>query len=108
MKSEREYLSGSGAGGVLGDDDLMFLDARATLAAALARAVVGYSDRRVRALGWLALATPRLYRVVSQILEQHAIRQSPGASRSLREAIKALSLEEYMRTRDRGPARSDR
>lgn len=105
MRSEREYLSGSGG---LGDDDLMFLDARATLAAALARAVVGYSDRRVRALGWLALATPRLYGVLSGILEQHAIRQSPGAGRSLREAIKALSLEEYIRNRDRVASRSDR
>ena len=46
MHSERDYLRQPS----LNDDDMMFLDARATLAAALSRAVVGYSDGRVRAL----------------------------------------------------------
>jgi len=96
MRSERDYVRQPS----LNDDDMMFLDARATLAAALARAVVGYSDSRVRALAWLAVATPRLYDRVAPIVESSAIRQSPGASRTLRDALRALSLEEYVRRRD--------
>jgi hypothetical protein len=97
MPSERDYLRQLSS---LSDDDMMFLDARATLAAALSRAVVGYSDSRVRALAWLAIATPRLYDRIAPIIESAAIRQSPGASRTLRDALRALSLEEYMRRRD--------
>ena len=78
-----------------GDDDVMILDARAALAAALSRAVVGYSDRRVCALAWLSVATPRLYAHITSVLREVAINQSPGASRSLIKAIQALSLEEY-------------
>jgi len=96
MQSERDYVRQSS----LGDDDMMFLDARATLATALARAVVGYSDNRVRALAWLAVATPRLYDRIAPIVESSAIRQSPGAARALRDALRALSLEDYMRRRD--------
>jgi hypothetical protein len=102
MRSERDYVRQPS----LNDDDMMLLDARATLAAALARAVVGYSDSRVRALAWLAVATPRLYDRVAPIVESSAIRQSPGASRTLRDALRALSLEEYVRRRDE--RRSDR
>jgi hypothetical protein len=97
MHSERDYLRQPSS---LSDDDMMFLDARATLAAALSRAVVGYSDGRVRALAWLSIATPRLYARVASVVEASAIRQSPGASRTLRDALRALSLEEYVRRRD--------
>lgn len=94
MSTERNYLADAG------DDDVIILDPRATLASALVRAVVGYSDRRLRALAWLAVATPSLYSRISSLIEAHAIRQSPGAARSLREAIRALSLEEHIRRRD--------
>jgi hypothetical protein len=94
MMTERDYLGGAG------DDEMIILDPRATLSSALVRAVVGYSDRRVRALAWLAVATPGLYARIAPIVEMHAIRQSPGAARSLREAIRALSLEEFVRRRD--------
>jgi len=97
MSSERDYLRQPSS---LNDDDMMFLDARATLAAALSRAVVGYSDGRVRALAWLSIATPRLYDRIAPLIESSAIRQSPGASRTLRDALRALSLEEYVRRRD--------
>ncbi len=79
------------------DDDVLILDARAALASAITRAVVGYSDNRVRALAWLAVATPRLYDRLASLLSGVAINQSPGASRTLVDALRALSLEEYHR-----------
>jgi len=85
-------------------DDLV-LDARATLAAQLARAVVGYSSGRLRALAWLSVATPALYERLGPLIREHAVHQSPGAGRALTQAIKALSLEDYMRRKAEGASR---